>query len=802
MVTGSSLVTFADGVTEINQNRTNLEAKLLISANPENKEKNKKAPAINEDKAKEIGKKAVLDYFKTEINEDFKCYLYLNEYTRNDKAISYWNISWRYNTKKSDIYIDVEINAEDGSILNMSINDYSQYNRAVVPSISLEEAEKISKNFINKINPQNFKECEQDINTNSWSANRYNGSNYDFDYVRKANGIKYYGNSISVTVNGVTGKVISYRCNWDNDLKFPEIKNVIGKDKADEIFNNMLVNNMQYKMFTNKYEYQNAENKKNVKLVFENKFEKGTIIDAKTGNIPKWNENNDNVGIQEKNLNEREKEEFYNEYKEINKAEITMTKEQASSIIEKYVEENYGKEFQIEDLSYDNNEFENEKIWRANFNKIPEEKENEGKKNDKEVEPVLEQRGYISIDASSGQIISLRKYDSYRPYKYEEDEDFEPVLTWDEGYNKAIELLKKYYGDKIINIDLLQKHYVYEENGEEKKSQDKQRYYNFSFTRVENGIPFKNNSIRVSINAKTGQISNMNCYWDYDVEFQSPEKAIKEGKVKEIFDGKYDPELYYIYENVSKDNEKVQMEMKLVYRIRGNKSVYNFNDVEAFTGKMLDYSGEEINDKIEDFLDEIKRSKYEKEIEILAYSGLIDTKGYKLEKEVKYKDLIKTLVDALGYRPYVVDEKAENKSMATMEEVKMDTSYDEDRTTYLSPEEYLKMAKYYGILNEDLENFDVEKPVNRQEMAKAFVKFLDYDKIAECKNIFALSFEDAEKIDDTNIGYAAIAYGLDLIKIENNKFRPNDTATFEEMCIALYDALQNKQEDRNIFYLK
>jgi uncharacterized protein DUF4901 len=802
MVTGSSFVTFADGITEINHNKTNLEAKLLISSNPESKEKNKKEPAINEDKAKEISKKAVLDYFKTEINKDFKCYSYLNEYTRNDKDLSYWNISWSYNTHESDIYIDVDINAEDGSIVNMSINDYSEDNRAAVPSISLEEAENVSKDFINKINPQNFKECEQKIKTNSWSSNRYNGSNYDFNYVRKANGIKYYGNNISVTVNGITGKVISYRCNWDEDLKFPEIKNIIQKNKANEIFNNMLVNNMQYKMFTNKYEYQNAENKKNVKLVYENEFEKGRIIDAKTGNIPKWNENNDNVDIQEKNLNEKEKEEFYNEYKEINKAEITMTKEQAISVIEKHVEENYGKGFEIDDLRYDNNEFENEKIWRANFEKIPEEKKNENKKNDKDVEPVLEQRGYISIDALSGQIISLRKYDSYRPNKYEEDEEFEPVLTWNEGYDKSIELLKKYYGDKIKNIDLLQKHYVYESNDKEKKAENKERYYNYSFTRVENGIPFKRNSIRVSINAKTGQISNMNCYWDYDVEFQSPEKAIKEDKVKEIFDEKYDPELYYVYENVSKDKEKVKMEMKLVYRICGNKSVYNFNDVDAFTGKMIDYSGEEINDKIEDFLAEIKGSKYEKEIKILAYSGLIDTKYYKLEKEVKYMDLIKTLVDALGYRPYVVEEKESNKSMATMENVKMDSSDDKDRGTYLSPEEYLKMAKYYGILNEDLENFDVEKSANRQDMAKAFVKFLDYDKIAECKNIFALSFEDAGKIEDKNIGYAAIAYGLDLIKIENNKFRPNDTATFEEMCIALYDALQNKQEDRNIFYLK
>lgn len=724
---------------------------------------------ISKEKAKTIAKDAIKKYFGTEINEDFKCNITQDSYERYGKAKAYWNVNWNLNTYDSNIYLHASINAEDGTIKSISMNDQNAEGKSKIPTITFDEAKEISGKFANKINSKKIKESKLD--NDNWSKSTQYSNSYEFTYSRIVNGIKFEDNNIKITVDGVSGKVVNYNFTWDDDLQFPSsTNNVISKTKANNIFKNDLTSQIVYERFRNKYQYQDNENKKNVKLVFDNSFEKGTIINGAGKYLNE--DNKDNVKTETVQLNENEQKEFYKKAKTISKRSKPLEKSEVKVIMENIIIGMFGKGYIIEEYQYNDNEFQEKSSWRAYFKK-------EGK--DKKVV----ESGSISIDALTGQIISI--YKDYDDYRYEEK--FKPAMNWKEGYYEAITALAEYLPDKIKNIELKQNHEI---NIDIEKDDIPERRYNYSFTRIENDIPYNNNNIRVQIDAKTGDICNINVNWEEDVVFQSPKGNIGKDKTKEILFGKYSSDFGYKIMNLSKDKNKPQWKVELVYQLKGAKPYYSFNNIDAFTGDFLNYDGEEINDNIEDFKKEIKGSKAEKELSILAYNGIIDTKDFVLKKDVQKMDLIKVLVDALGYRPYVVEEKSSFRA-DNLNEAKEDSSENAGEKK-LSKEDYLKMAKYYGFFDGDTKNFNEKEAVTREEMAKAFIKFLNYDNIAECKGIFAVDYKDSKKINKDLIGYVALADGLGLIQVNNKLVRAKNTASNEELYLGLYNVLLNNKE--------
>lgn len=774
IIMGSNTFVFAADMSSQSLKVSSIENKMTegkddVKVMPYKDNKTKVNIKIKEEAAKKIAKDAVKKYFQVEINNDFKCSVRQNNYDRLDKSKTYWNINWNLNNFESNVYIYVTVDANDGTITSININDYSKNGQTAVPTITFDEAVKISNEFVDEINKEKIKECK--LQNTNWSNSAGYSNNYSFTYARMVNGVKFDSNKISVTVDGVTGKVTNYRYIWDEDLKIPSLTDVIGEKRADDIYKKDLKVDMVYERYRNKYEYQDAENKRNVKLVFKNTLENGTMIDAKTGEYIN-SYNNDNIKIETKQLSKKEIEEFYKKAEEIKKSKKPMEKEEAEEVVNKLIKGIYGKGFTIDNLYYNDNEYEENTSWYASFKK-----ENKDRK--------ISESGNIKIDALSGQIISSYKYNN--DYKY--DEKFKQVLTWEEGYYKAIDLLGNYYSDKIKNIELSQTHEI---RINEDKDKNPERYYSYSFIRKVNGISYDNNKIRVQIDTKTGNVSNVSAYWEDDIVFESPKGNIGEEKVRKIFFNKYKPELAYKIQNISEDRNKPEWKVNLVYELKGVKPYYNFNDIDAFTGDFLNYDGEEINDNIEDFKKEIKGSKAERELSILACNGILDTKDFVLKKDVQKMDLIKALVDALGYRPYVVEDGVRGEMELSKTEMADENKAVESNK--LSREDYLKMAKYYGFIDGDIKNFNEKEPVSREEMAKAFVKYLNYDSIAECDGIFALNYYDARQVRADLTGYVAIAEGLGLIEAESKKIRPKDTASIEELYLGLYNTLVNSSK--------
>ena len=106
------------------------------------------------------------------------------------------------------------------------------------------------------------------------------------------------------------------------------------------------------------------------------------------------------------------------------------------------------------------------------------------------------------------------------------------------------------------------------------------------------------------------------------------------------------------------------------------------------------------------------------------------------------------------------------------------------------------MAVNYGMLDNS-GNFNGDEKITREEMIKYIVKLAGYNKLAEAKDIFVLTYSDVNDINSDSLGYVAISKGLGLTKDSDNKFKPKDLVTITDAAFSMYKVLDSL---RNIRY--
>ncbi|MBZ9688833.1 DUF4901 domain-containing protein [Clostridium estertheticum] len=712
-----------------------------------------KSVKISKEKAKEIAKGMMKTYFNTEIDESKLTQTSnFNTSNYNGKQSSSWNINWQMNNMAKTISINVTLNAETGEVTQANNYERNANEENTVPTITIMQAEKISDDFVKKIQPNKYDELNK---RNYNNLGNYGSPNYNFNYVNKVNGIEFDGNNINIEVDGVSGKVVSYNNNWNTDLKFPEIKAIVDSKTAVEAFKSGAKMTLKFMAFTQNYKYY--ENKRNIKVVYVPEFSKGNMLDAKDGKF--IDPFNNASGPVIKDLNEKEKTLFYNSAKVVTPRDKAIEEEEAGTIIKSFINKIYGEGYVIQGLGYqeypENFGSSTNKTWSASFSKGDAGKYNES--------------GNVSIDALTGEIANCYKYSNE---DYNGGGKFVAKLSWEQAYAKAIEAVAKYYPDKVKQLKTEQLHYSY--NGYDKMGE---RNYYFNFARLENGIEFNENTINVGFSAVTGEMNSLNSNWDKNIKFPDTKNAISVQNASEIMFSKYKPVLVYTQINKSDNPEKPELEMKLAYKLGDASGMYDYTSIDALTGKFINYNGEIIDQNIELFKEKIKGSKAEKELSILASKGLIETGDFKLDKKVTQIDLIKMLVNARGYTPYMAEKTADLKFSNI---AKSDVNY-----------KYLQMAVSYGIMENSDGEFIGDKLVTREELAKTLVKFTNYSKLAEHSDLFKINYKDIAQISKGNLGYVAIAEAFGFIKIENNEFKPKDNTTMEQLAVGVYNALNN-----------
>lgn len=527
------------------------------------------AAKISKDKAKDIAIKKIKDTFNVDVqskNLDNNIDFWPNDY----KEESYtWYVSWSKYDEKQSINYSVSIDSNSGKVIGFNKGEYTYTdNQPQKPVISSAKAKEIAEEYINKINSnefKNFKYVQEPV------LGDYQPVNYSFRYVRVVNGVEFDRDFIYVEVDGVKGNVLSYGYNYGEDINFPSSDGIISAESAMDVFKKNIDMKLSYLSVYNEGDYPEIGE---VKLVYNPEYKNGSIVDAKEGKMIDWGVAEVySQQVKNKNITDSKKEEIFKTAKPVKKLDKDLSKDEAADLIKANIKEIYNKDVNVEFPDGDKtNNVNGKKIWFGQF----------GKKQD---DGSIIDGGGVSIDASTGELIYAYKYED----NYHENEVFTPKLTWEQGYDKAIDVIGKYFPSKIkdIKTDLPSAEMSYDVDGKAIPV----RYLNFYFPRISNGLEYHSNNISVTLDMKTGEIIGLECIWNDNVKLPTSNINISKEQASKTFFDSYSTKLIYTIINTSKDYKNPKYEVKLTYTLNPKDPASPVYSIDAYTGKAVDHNG-------------------------------------------------------------------------------------------------------------------------------------------------------------------------------------------------------------------
>ncbi len=711
---------------------------------------------ISKEQAKQMAKDALKDYFDITI-DDSNSRINIDSRFRDgagQAGKSSWDINFNIDDGDNHSGGLVSIDQSTGKIINFHsyTGDMSNNKPKVAAAITEDEAKATAEAFISKIAPEEFKSTKL-VKNNQPKTLR--NQNFSFSYNRLDNDIPVYGDCISAAVDAFTGKITSYSIQWTDKLDLPSKDGIIDEKKGSDLVSKNTKMNLAY--ITSR-DALNSEIEKDTKLVYTDNSDASNIIDAKTGevlNLDKFTGRK----VKAKDITTQQKEDIYKNSQGTKRLDKTLTSDEAEEIAKEKLKVLFNGDFTISSAGYGERSSglnsTRIKTWDFSFNI--------------KGSNAINNNGNISINTSNGEIIDIY---GFNQFSREDQEKFEPKLTSEQAYDKAIQIISNLYPEKIKDIKTEQN--IIDSSNKTSNSYI-QSNLGFNFQRLVNNLPYKYDGINLNFSTKTGELLNLNCTWEDSISAPTPSNAIDTDAAKKVFLSSNVPELMYILTPKDNSSQNAEKEAKLIYSINNLQGGYTY--VDAITGKLLNYSGQELDDSLTNFQTAIKGSSVEKEASILASNGIIDTKDFKLDGNITNLQFIKILTNIKSLDPY---NRNDNINL------KISTSISKDSADY----KYLQLAVNAGILDNSGE-FKASDLVTREQASMYLVKLLQYNKVAKLKDAFNFQPSDKASISTDYIGYVSLAKALGLIDVDsNNNIRPKNNITMEEVVKAVYETLQ------------
>lgn len=472
-----------------------------------------------------------------------------------------------------------------------------------LPKISRKEGLKIAKNFIKKVSPE-FVDKIKYIDT-SEPLNVHSGS-YGYYFVRVENEIPYYNNNIDIYIDNSTGEVINYYSNWDMDLVFPDAKDIISSEKAQELYKEKIGLSLLYKS-------NYTREKPKVYLAY-GPLNTNLGINAKDGEVVNLN---DYLRFYDKNMDMGGRGEAVEE--ELSPDEKKAI-EDITGLISQKDAEKIGREilgldskYELGYISLNKNWRDDSYYWQMDFNKGSD---------------TNAYYANISIDAKTKELISFYKnisMDANKKVQYNEEQ----------ALDIAKEYIKKTNPDKFELIEL-------NKNPVDVRPLEDQRNYNFEFIRKVDNAYVQQDSISILVDAIEGQIIEYRINWSKG-DFPPKDNIIPINKAYNILFNDIGMELKYItphrYSESSKDNKKVI----LAYGLKSEKPA----NIDANTGTILNNQGEPFKISTVKSYSDIDKSYAKDKINILAQYGIaLPGEKFNPKEKINQRDFLYLLAKA------------------------------------------------------------------------------------------------------------------------------------------------------------
>jgi len=664
------------------------------------------------------------------------------DYNYNGET-SYSRAGWRFNWRDKDYKKRITISCDTDA--HITYYDYYTSDRYTTqaPQYLKEELKPKADDFIKQVAPEVADRIVFKSASNS-------GRNYIYTYERIENGILMPENTVSVSVNYVTTEVDSIGISWLYDLDIPGVKTSITEQQAKDMLGQKINMKLQYRNRSEKIEPDMKDSKTKTIAYLVYVPDTGYIsVDAKTGEIYTTREewvSKDEFSANKEMLssgavNDAMKQEAVlteEEIAEIDKLKDLISKEEAIKILTSndklYIKENLKAVTANLRKSYSGDD---EFYWEINLSPMEKGTDN----------------ARATIDAKSGKILSF--YASMNSYYDEEKEEWKDIKvkytskqckTTLESFIK--ENIPEYFDDTKLSkedngyiLRYINEQYVY--GG-----------YSYRYNRINEGIEYTYNSINGAVDGVTGKIYSFSYNWTDDIEFESPKNAMSPEKAyvayvsKEGFNLLYEINNIHIYdEQYEKSNEyyeyskayDLENEVRLVYRPDISPAI-----ISPFTGKQLDYDGKEY----------IKKEEYE-------YNDIV---GHWAEREIN-------LLADIGIG---------------LEEIK----FEPDKTVTK-----VDLEKIYAELYRNIDTQNEE--ITRMDLIKALIKSLGLNEVAKVQGIYIVDYKDKEVIKTEDIGYAALAKGLNLIKDKEENLKAEDKLTRADLMYSIMRLMEARAKLNN-----
>lgn len=153
-----------------------------------------------------------------------------------------WRFNWENDTGNYRQWMSVAVDASTGELVYFNIDEARRYPHDNPPEVNFSEeaAREIAEKYINVHQPEKWRQLEfESARPDYWpetgAEEQPRPRSYSFNWVRKAQEVKFPGNGFYVQVDSNTGEVTGYRMNWW-DVEFPDPREIISDESAADIF--------------------------------------------------------------------------------------------------------------------------------------------------------------------------------------------------------------------------------------------------------------------------------------------------------------------------------------------------------------------------------------------------------------------------------------------------------------------------------------------------------------------------------------------------------------------------------------
>ncbi len=658
-----------------------------------------------------------------------------------------WSLSWN-NPSGSGGSFGAQVDASTGEIISMNCWNQDNRNNNQIPSISLAQAQKIGTELLQQLVPSRVASLVLIPDNQIIALTSFGRSDYTLHWQRMVNNVPVSGEGANIQINANNGQVRSYNLNWTNNLDMPVPSGIITPDAARQAFINAGMVQLEY-ILPNASTYRD-ESKSSPLLVYRLDHPSHGIIDAFTGK-PLVLDNGQSLYGRGGGMSGMNSKDAFagttpipltpQEQDEIDQTSGLISQEEAAAVIAKWVDLSDNLILRTATLNKDGRD-NNVRIWNLSW----------ASNNSASSKQPMDLFG--QVDARTGDLLS---FNMDLP-----SDNSSAAMPQTTAQNLADSFLKKVQPQRYPLLKLDQ---TSTDLNIETKLQPVagQTTWDFNYLRTVNGISFPDNGANIVVDRASQRIVSYNLNW-IDRDFPSAQGIISSSRSNDIYLQAAPLALCYI---PVYNDEKALPEIHLIYQAQSRPDQPSVSMIEAHNGEKLNDQGQPVSKNLSvHIFNDISGNFAEKEIALIGQAGLMSEYGdaFHPDESIKLADLLRVMLNC---------------------------SVDIYSIQNYSDQDVMNYALRQGWIKEMLAP---ESTVNRGLLSQLMVRFLGLEYVAKLSDIYQLPYQDGSTLGDDLKGYAALTWGLDIIKGDGINFDAQKLVSRAEAASALVHSLGAKPQ--------